>query len=80
MRANETITIVASKMLKPSIRKLPLEANDLSMISIKKIVRKTKSMSPIIYSSSVKSDDKVKSKRMNTEYNPIVKSDKFSVY
>ena len=68
IRQKETTTIVASKMLKPSKRKLPLDAKLFKMISIKKMVKKVKS----IYSSSFASIvnnyyDMVKSNRIKTE-------------
>ena len=43
-RAHETMTIVASKRLKPSARNDPDEAKVLSTISMRKAVRKTKSI------------------------------------
>ena len=44
MRTHEAITMTASNKLKPSMRKAPEEANVFRAISMKKIVRKTKSI------------------------------------
>ena len=80
MRQKDTTTMVASKMLKPSIRKPPLEAKVFKTISIKKMVKKVKSIVSSIFASIVNSDDMVKSNRMKIEYSPIVTRDKFSMY
>lgn len=61
------MTIVASNMLNPSMRKAPLEAKVFRMISIRKTVRKTKSMVSSNLASIVNSYDMVRSNRMKTE-------------
>ena len=80
IKAQDTMTMVASKRLKPSIRKAPLEANVFRIISVRKTVRKTKSIVSKSVVSSKKSSDMVRSKRMKIEYKPIVRSDKLSMY
>ena len=80
MRQKDTTTIVASKILKPSIRKPPLEAKLFKTISIKKMVKKVKSIVSSNFASIVNSDDMVKSNKMKIEYSPIVTRDKFSIY
>ena len=80
IKPNETTTIVASKILKPSIKNLPLEAKVFKMISMRKMVKKTRSIVSSSFASIVNSCDIVRSKRMKTEYKPIVNSDIFSIY
>ncbi len=79
-RAQETSTIAASNKLKPSIRKVPEDANVFRKISAAKMVRKIKSMVFRSFASIVKRADIVKSNKMNIEYNPIVNKERFSMY
>ena len=80
MSTHETITIAASNRLKPSIRNCPLLANVFRMISMKKIVKKTKSILLSKSASISKRSLIVRSNRMKILYRPIVSSDKFSMY
>jgi len=80
MSAQDTMTIVASNRLKPSIINAPDEANVFRNISVAKMVRKMKSIVSRSLGSMVNSADIVRSNRMKTEYMPIVSSDKFSIY
>ena len=61
------MTMVASNKLKPSKMKAPSEAKVLRQISIRKTVRKMRSIVWRRFSSMGKSSDKVRSKRMKTE-------------
>ena len=80
IRAQDTMTIVASNRLKPSIINVPDEANVLRNISVAKMVRKMKSIVSRSLGSMVNRADIVRSNRIKTEYMPIVSSDRFSIY
>jgi len=58
------MTMMASNMLKPSLRKSPPDANVLRRISVKKMVKKPKSMSSSVCGLISKNWDKVKSNKM----------------
>ena len=79
-RPHETSTIAASNKLKPSIKKVPEDANVLRKISTAKMVRKIRSIVLRSFASIVKSADIVRSNKMKMEYNPIVNKDRFSMY
>ena len=65
--AHDTMTIVASNKLNLSTRNPPPDANVFRHISMKKMKRKTRSMSLRSAGSISNSDDMVKSKRMKIE-------------
>jgi hypothetical protein len=66
LRISEIITIDASKQLKKSTKNIPEDANTFSTISIKKNVKKEKSIVDIVLGSVSRMSEKVKSNKMKT--------------
>ena len=79
IRPHDPMTIAASNRLNPSIRNVPDDANVFKAISMKKTLRKTKSIMLTNSASISKNWEIVKSKSMKIEYRPIVRRDRFSI-
>lgn len=79
LRNQELMTILASNMLKKSSSR---KANELAKvfraISMKKIVKKYRSIVSTVFYGMGRYTDRVRSYRMNTVYNPIVVIDTVS--
>jgi hypothetical protein len=78
LKIYEIVTMAASNPLKKSRRNIPFDAKIFKMISMKKNVRKAKSIVPIVSGFTFKDSATARSKRMITVYIEIMNRENIS--